>query len=164
MPGLLVGALGDGEPLQADRLPGVVHHGEHVGQALVGLANQVADGVGEFHHTGRAAVDAELVLDGQALDCIALARLAVGVEQELGRDEERDALHTRGGIGQPGQDQVHDVVGHRVIAPGDEDLLAADPVVVTLRSGPGLDRGQVRAGLRLGDVHGPGPLAGGHLG
>ena len=52
-----------------------------------------------------------------------------------------------------------------VVAIGNKDLLAADPIVlapalVARRHGAGAQRAEIRAGLRLGQVHRPGPLAG----
>jgi hypothetical protein len=165
---LLVGALGDREPLDADPEPGVVHHREHAAHAGVRLADEVADrtlallAVG--HHARRGRVDAELVLERDAGDVVALAERTVVVHEELRHDEQRDPLVPGGRVGQPGQDQVDDVVGQLVLAEGDVDLLAGDPVgAVVLRDGLGGDRADVRAGLRLGEVHRPGPLAGDHL-
>ena len=59
---------------------------------------------------------------------------------------------------------MHDVLGHVVLAVGDEDLGAEDLVAaVGLRLGARAHRRQVAAGLRLGQVHRAGPLAGDHL-
>ena len=63
---LLVGALGDRDALHADRVARRVHHDEHVLEAAVLLAHQVADRaamVAELQHRGRARLDAQLVLD-----------------------------------------------------------------------------------------------------
>ena len=47
---------------------------------------------------------------------------------------------------------------------GDEDLGAGDAVgAVALRHGAGLQEAQVRARMRLGELHGAGPLAGDHF-
>ena len=54
---------------------------------------------------------------------------------------------------------MHDVLGHVVIAPGDEDLLAKNPVVVVFGDGPRSDRRQIRTSLRFGQVHRARPLA-----
>jgi hypothetical protein len=64
--GLLVGRLRDGHALKADIQPGVVHHGEHVFQAAVGLADEVGDRaflVAIRHDGGRGGVYAQLVFD-----------------------------------------------------------------------------------------------------
>ena len=145
----------------------VVHHGEHVGEPAAFLADQVAHRaavVAERHHAGRAGMDAELVLERHAAQVVALAGLAVGADQELRHDEQRDAAHAGRRIGRARQHQVHDVLGHVVLAVGDEDLLAGDQVVVALLDRAALELGEVRAGLRLGEVHGAGPFARDHLG
>ena len=108
-------------------------------------------------------MDAQLVLERDAAHVVALARLARRIGQELGHDEERDALHPFRCVGRAGEDQMHDVRRQVVLAIGDEDLLAADAVVVALAHGARADRGQVRAGLRLGQAHRAGPLAGDEL-
>ena len=64
-----------------------------------------------------------------AVHVVARAQRAVRVDQELRHDEQRDALHALGRIGRARQHQVHDVLGHVVLAVGDEDLLPKMPVV-----------------------------------
>ena len=59
---------------------------------------------------------------------VARAQRAVGVDHELGHDEQADALHAFGRAGHARQHQVHDVLGHVVLAVGDEDLGAEDLV------------------------------------
>jgi len=84
---------------------------------------------------------------------------------ELGHDEQADALDAGRRIGQAGQHQVDDVVGHVVLTGADEDLVAGDLVgAVGLRLGLGAHQAQVGAAVRLGQAHGAGPLAAGHLG
>ena len=125
----LVGALGDRHALEADREARGVHHDEHVLEAAVRLADEVADGavllaVGQ--HRRRARVDAELVLDRDALHVVARAERAVVLDQELRHDEERDALHALGRAVDAREHEVDDVLGVVVLAVGDEDLLALD--------------------------------------
>ena len=90
-------------------------------------------------------------------------RAAVG--QDLRHQEQRDAPASPAARpGSPGEHEVDDIVGEVVLAVGDEDLLAGDPVAaVAGRLGPGLERADVRARLRLGEVHRPGPFAGDQL-
>ena len=57
-------------------------------------------------------------------DVVALAERAVGVDEELRHDEERDALRAFGRIGQTREHEVDDVLGHVVLAERDEDLRA----------------------------------------
>ena len=61
------------------------------------------------------------------------------------------------------QHEVDDVLGHVVLAVGDEDLGAEDPVAaVGLRLGARAHQREVAAGLRLGQVHRAGPFARDH--
>ena len=134
---------------------------------LFSFADQVADGafvLAEGHDRGRAAVDAQLVFDGGADQVVALAQRAVVIDQELRHEEQRNALQSRRRIRQAGQHEVDDVLGAVVLAPGDEDLGAADQIgAVAGRLGLGADGGEVGAGIRLGQVHGAGPGAFDHL-
>src|SRR5271165_4632321 len=54
---------------------------------------------------------------------------------------------------------MHDILGHVVVAPGDEDLLAGNAVVVAVGYRPGTDCRQVGTGLRFGQIHRARPLA-----
>ena len=136
---LLVGALAERDALQADAEAGFVHHDEHVFEAAIRLAEQVADRpaiIAIGHDAGRAGVDAELVFDRDAPGVVARAERAVGIHQELGHQEHRDALDPGWRIRQAGEHEVDDVVRHVVVAVGDEDLLAEDLVAaVGLRLG-----------------------------
>ena len=160
--GLLVGPLGDGQPLQAHAEAGQVHHLEHVAHAVVLVADQMPDRaavVAVGHHAGGAGVDAELVLDGDAAHVVAGPGLARGVGQVLGHDEAAQPLGAGRSPGDAGQHHVDDVGGQVVLAVGDEDLGAGQPVgPVGLGLGPSGDRAQVGPGLGLGEVHGAGPL------
>ena len=71
------------------------------------------------------------------------------VGQDLGHEEQRDAARPLRRVGQAGEDEMDDIVGEVVLAEGDEDLLAGDPVAaVAVRLGAGLQRADVGAGLR----------------
>ena len=63
-----------------------------------------------------------------AKNVVARAERAVGIDQEFRHQEQRDALGAGGRIGQARQHEMHDVVGHVVLAIGDEDLRALDAV------------------------------------
>ncbi len=161
----LEGHFGMGQALQRGTQARGVHEGEHAVQPLVRRADQEASGAVEVHHAGGVAVDTHLVLDGAAGHAVALARLAFGVRQELRHDEQGDTLGTGRGVGQAGQYDVDDVLGHVVLASGDEDLGAGDLVAaVGLRLGLGAQHAQVGTAVRLGQAHGAGPLAGYQLG
>jgi hypothetical protein len=163
--GVLVGDLPLGEALQADAEAGGVHHDEHRGETLLRLADQIAGRAVVIQKAGRVAVDSHLLLDRAALDAVALAQGAVLVHQELGNDEERDAFDVVGRAGDLGEDEVDDVLAEVVLARGDEDLGAGDPVgAVGLRLGPGAQEAEIGAAMRLGEVHRPGPSAGDHVG
>ncbi|MNF82076.1 hypothetical protein D3C84_643740 [compost metagenome] len=100
------------------------------------------------------------MFDGAAADRVARAERAVGLDQELGHQEQRDAARAGRRVGQAGQHQVDDVGGEVLLAAGDEDLAAADRVAaVTLRFGAGAQQAEVAAGLGFGQTHGAGPLA-----
>src|SRR5258705_14022681 len=78
---LLIGALGERHTFDPDAEPRVVHHDEHVFDAAVLLADQIAErtfavAVGE--HAGRARAYTELMLNRHAFDVVALAQAAVG--------------------------------------------------------------------------------------
>ena len=162
----LVGALRYGDALQADGEARGVHHDEHVGEAFVLLTHQIADRaflLAVDQHRGGAGVDAELVLDRSALHVVPLAQAAVGIDQELGHDEQRYALHPLGCVGRAREHQVNDVLGQVVLAVSNENLLAGDAVVIAFALGLRLDQRQIRACLRLGQVHGAGPGAFDHF-
>ena len=129
-----------------------------------GRVETFAAAITELKHGRRARLDAELVLDAHAPRVVARACAAVDVDQELGHDEEADALHALGRADDACQHEMDDVLRHVVLAVGDEDLRAEDPVAtVAERLGPRAHEREVGAGLRLGEVHRAGPLAGDHL-
>ena len=162
---VLVGDLGLAVALHAHRESGGVHHDEHGPEALVRLADQIPDRAVVVHHAGGVAVDAHLLLDGATAHRVAVAETGVGVDQELGHNEQADALDPVRAARNLGQHQMDDVFGQVVLAGGDEDLGAGDTIgSVRLRFGPGAQQTQVGAAVRFGQVHGAGPLAGDHLG
>ncbi len=163
--GVLIGALGHADALDADGQAGGVHHHEHMGQALVRTADQFGAGAFIGHDAGGRGVDAQLVLDADRVEGVAFAQRAVGVDRELGRQEQADALGPSRGVGQASQHQVDDVVRGVVVAPGDEDLLAAQGIgAIAKGRGRGGQGAQIRTGVRLGQHHGAGPFAADQLG
>ena len=161
---LLIGTVGDPDTFEADGQPRLVHHGEHAEHAAVFLADQIADRaafIAHRHGAGWGSVHAELVLDAARIDVVAFAERAIGLDQEFRNQEQRNALGARGRIGQSRQHEMHDVVGHVVVAIGDEDLGALDAVAaIACAFGAGPQRADIGAGLRLGELHGAGPFAG----
>ena len=61
--GALVGTLGHAQTLNAHAQALVVHHGEHGGQPLVGLVDDITHGIVEVHHASGRGLDAHLVFD-----------------------------------------------------------------------------------------------------
>ena len=93
-------------------------------------------------------------------DVVARADRAVVVHQELRHQEQRNPARARGRIGQPRQHEMHDVVGHVVLAIGDEDLRPLQAIGSVGRAvGAGAQRADVAAGAGLGELHGAGPFA-----
>ena len=162
--GILVGDLGLRQALHADGEPRLVHHREHRVQAAVFLTQQPAGGAVVVHHAGGVAVDAHLLFERAAGDRVARADRAVGVRQHLGHDEQRNSLGALGRAFDAREHEVDDVGGEVVLAGGNEDLGAGDLVAaVGLLRRLAAQQPQVRAAMRLGQVHGAGPLAGDHL-
>ncbi|MNN42005.1 hypothetical protein D3C81_1561570 [compost metagenome] len=95
---------------------------------------------------------------------IAPPRCSIGRGNELGNQEQADALHPGRRIRQTGKDQVNDVGGQVLLAAADEDLAAADLITaVGLRLGTGAQQGKVGTGLGLGEAHGAGPFTTDHF-
>ena len=91
------------------------------------------------------------------------AEAAVGIDQELRRHEQRNPARPRRRVRQSRKHEMDDVLGDIVFAPGDEDLGPEQAIVVAVRLRPRAYGGEVRARLRLGQVHRSGPLASNHL-
>ncbi len=108
-------------------------------------------------------MDAHLLLERAALQRVALADRAVLVDQELGHDEQRDALDVVRRAGPLGQHQMDDVLGKVVLAGRDEDLGSGDRIAaVGIFLGASLEEPEIGAAMRLGQVHRAGPFAGDH--
>ena len=125
----------------ADADARLVHHVEHVAQALVRLADQITDRpalLAEIEHGRSGATPAHLVQQPGQRHIVARAEAAVGVDQKLRHDEQRNPLHPSRCALDPRQHQMHDVVTQLVIAAGNENLVAADAVAaIGLRLGRG---------------------------
>ena len=106
-------------------------------------------------------MDAQLVLEARAEHVVAGAERAIVIDQEFRHQEQGDAPRAGRRVGKPRQHQMHDVVGEIMLAIGDEYLLAEDAVgSIAGWFGAGAQGGEIGAGLRLGQVHRPHPLAG----
>ena len=106
-------------------------------QAAVLLADQPTTGSGAVHvarrravaelqHRGRARLDAHLVLDADAQTSLRAPRLPSALTFELGHDEQRMPFTPSGASVSAREHQMDDVLGHVVLAVGDEDLGAED--------------------------------------
>ena len=106
-------------------------------------------------------MNAHLLLEADALCPVARARRAIILQQEFRHQEQRYAARPRRCIRQARQHEVHDILGHIVVAPCDIDFLAADRIAaVFLRHGLGLQCTHIASRLRLGQVHRPRPGSG----
>ncbi|MCY1418519.1 hypothetical protein D9M71_340800 [compost metagenome] len=142
----------------------VIHHGEHGRQALVRFTHEVPDRFVKVHHASGRRLDTHLVLDRTAVGRVARAQAAVGIDQELRYQEQRNTFWPGRCVRQLGQYQVDDVFGQVMFAARDEDLGPADLVgTVGLRLGARADDAQVGARMRLGQAHGARPDTGIHV-
>ena len=107
-------------------------------------------------------MDAHLVLDGAAEQPVALRRRvpSASVGTNFGTMNSEMPFVPVRRVRQARQHQVHDVLRHVVLAGGNEDLVAGDPVAaVGLRLGLRAQHAEVGAAVRLGQAHGAGPFA-----
>ena len=136
---LLIGALADRHTLRPDCSRAAFIITNIAARPRFSAPTSQAFAPSVEHDAGRRAVDAELVLDPGAAQVVALAERAIVVDEEFGRQKQGQAARSRRRVGQAGEDQVDDVLGHVVVALGDEDLLAEQAiasVVGAFRPGP----------------------------
>ena len=138
--------------LHRNTQPRGIHHGEHAGQPAMRWPYQLTNSAFKRHHTGRARVDAQLVLDRHAGN-----RIAAAIGQEFRHGKQRYPGTPRRRVGQARQHHMQDIIGELMLAPGDVDLLAGDGETARNRARRGAHAGEVGAGLRLGEAHRPGP-------
>ena len=158
----LISPLRRTQALESDFQPRLIHHREHAGETLIFFPNEITDRAAVVpvgHHTGGTTVDTELVLHRDGKRIVALAQRAICIHQKLGYKKQRDSSTALGGVGKPGQNQMNDVFGGIVVAPGDVDLLPEDAIVITLSLGTRFHGTQVGAGARLCQVHRSRPLS-----
>ena len=151
----------------ADADARLVHHVEHLRQALVRRADQFADAVAALAELEEGVDDAalaELVVEpGQphvvvgahaAIVHAAVVHAAIVADPVARHDEQADPAHPRRSARNLCQHQVHDVFRQLVFAARDPHLLAADAVAAIVRRfGTGRDVGQRRARLRFAQAH-----------
>src|SRR5208283_5788949 len=148
---LLERALSDRDALDTDIQPCAVHHREHARKPPILLADKKASRAARIAINTRASgrgMDAEVVLQRGAMDIVARAKRTIGVDKKLRQVKERDSARPFGCVGQPRQNEMHDIIGQIMLAIGDEDLGAKEFVSsILLTLGPGLERPQVGARL-----------------
>ena len=104
-----------------------VHEGEHLVQAAALLANQVSNRAIEGHLACAGALNAHLVFKTRAHQVeLALVERAIGVLQELGHEEERNALETGRRAIDASKNNVDNVVRKVVVTAADEDFGTRD--------------------------------------
>src|SRR3954469_19607317 len=163
--GVLIRDLGHRETLHGDAEAGLVHHREHRIDAAVLLADEEALRTIVVHHAGRITVDAHLVLDRAAHHAVARSERAICIDIYFRHDEEREALDARRCTFDAREYEVDDVLGQIVLTRRDENLGAGDRVgTVSLLHGLGAREPEIRAAMRLGEVHRAGPFAARHVG
>src|SRR3546814_2673427 len=87
-----------------------------------------------IHHAGRIGVDAHLVLDRPARQRIACPERAVVIDEELGHDEQRNALDAVGRVGSLGKHEMDDIIGEVMLARRDENLRRSEEHTSELKS------------------------------
>ena len=101
------------------------------------------------------------MLDAVAIEIIVRTQRAIGIDQIFGHQKQRNPARSCRRIRQAGQHHMQDIVGKIMLAIGDENLLAENPVsAVAHRFGTGAQCVEIGSGLRLGQVHGAHPCAG----
>ena len=161
---LEIGHRGRRDRLHPHHQARLVHHLEHVRDATVGLADEPAVTIAVLSEVERDARDTappHLVERARAVHVV--GHQLAALEALLRDREERDALDAEGRAIDPGEREVHDVLGQVLIAARDEDLVAPDQVVPVGRRGRArLHVREAAAGLGLGEGHRARPLAAVH--
>jgi hypothetical protein len=68
------------------------------------------------------------MFDSRTAQVVSLAKRSVGLDQEFRREKQRKAARPRRRAGQSGENEVDDILGEIVLAIGDENLLAEQPI------------------------------------
>jgi len=131
---------------QSDADPLLVHHVEHVRQALVGFTDQLAATVAIFAELEEAidrAAIAHLVVESGHAHVVVGAATAIFGNPILGHSEQADSAHASRRVRQAGQHHVHDVLAQFVVAGRNPHLRAFDTVAaLPVRNRPGTQIGQ----------------------
>ena len=141
----------------ADPDPRLVHHVEHVAQAVVFRTDQIADRLVRLAEVQQAVHRAplpHLVVEPGKRDIVPRPRRAALVQPVARHEKERDAPGPRRRPLDLGQNHVDDVLGHFVIPARDPHLAARDRIAAVLPPpGTGPDIGQRRSRLRFRQAH-----------
>ncbi len=144
--------------------PGIFDDLEHLGDAVVDIADEPADRrvlLAEPQFAGGGDLQAHLLLDAGDVDAVSLAGFTGRrVHQEL-RDQEHGQALGAGAVSlRPGKGQVEDVLRNVPVTRGDETFHALDmPGAVSLRHRPGAARPHIRTRVGFGEHHRRAPLS-----
>lgn len=113
-----------------------------------------------IHQTGRLGVHTHFLFERADGHGVTNAEVACGVGQEFRHEEQADPLHARRRIGEPREDEMGDIAAIVMIAGGNENLAAADPIAaVAARFRPGCQKRQIGSCRAFGQGHRAGPFA-----
>ena len=153
--------------LIADIDPRIIHHREHGHQSPVLCADELAHAftiVAIGHDTSGRCVDAQLVFKTDTAKIILRSQRSVCVHVIFRDNEKRDAARAFWSIGQPGEHQMHYILGQFMLTPSDVDFLTLDQIfayMLAIFDGGGCctQSAHIAAGLRLGQVHSARPFS-----
>ncbi len=165
--GLAVGVVAGPDPRFVHH---VKHHGKPPRASLLVGERPHADAVTgivlpEIEEGRRLGVEPHLMLQADRGDVVGRPEAPVLVDPDLRDDVQADPRRAgRASLG-AGQDHVDRVLADPRVAGGDEHLRALDPVDQRIvgRKGAGGYVADIGAGVRLGQAHGPLPVAAEHL-
>ena len=157
---LLIGALGNRQPLKPYGKTGMVHHAKHNFQPFIFLAHQIAYRPAFFailQHRCRRGFNAQLFFNRQAFYIITCTKAAIRIHQKFRHNKNRNPLHPFGRIGRACQNQMNDIFSHIMLTIGDIDFLAGNQIMIAIGYRPAFNGCQICSGLRLGQIHCPCP-------
>ena len=142
---ILVRSFSSSQTLDCGAHAGSVYEGEHVVQAFICSADELAFSVFKVDLASRRAMAAHLVLDATDRGAIQfLCDRAIVVGLELGDRKEGNAARAFRGAWQAGKNAVNNVICQVMLAATDENFGACDLVLAVADGlGLGLYKGQV---------------------
>ena len=159
---LLVGTITDRHTLQPDSNPGIVHHNEHIFQALALFPNKKARGtalIAKLHHTCGRAMNSQFMFKRDRIQIISLPQTAIIIHQNLRYNKQAKTFIPRWQPLDMRQNKVYDILGKIMIAISDKNLLSGNQVMIALFFCGTANGRQIGAGLWFGQVHCSCPLA-----